>query len=64
MTRGLKNLLKEGKHNEEFISQMKKADEGFTIPNFLTSEIDKMLYISMYIGWLVARNEYNELNYL
>lgn len=51
MTKEVKKYLDYAKHDKEFNTEMELFDTGFRIPNFFTSELDKHLYVSWYIGW-------------
>jgi hypothetical protein len=63
MTPKVKKMYKEARNNPLFESDIKKNEPNFNLNDLLWSNNQKVLYSSIYFGWLIARGEYVESNY-
>lgn len=63
MKRSVKKLYNEALENKEFNMDFKLSDSTYYKPNFFTDEIRKILYTSVYEGYLIAKGQFDEANY-
>jgi hypothetical protein len=54
MTARVKKIYKSGLKNQEFLRQIEEADQDKK-PNILSSGREKIIFTSVYYGWLVAK---------
>lgn len=64
MKKSLRRLYKESISNTEFKDDVKIKDpEGYAEPNMFSPEFHKIIFVSAYYGWLIAKGKYKRSNY-
>ena len=63
MERAVKRLFTEAKNNKTFRQALKDVGEIHYKPSPFWDKETKVLYASIYMGWLVGRGQYKESNY-
>ena len=63
MTEPVKRLYNEAKVNVDFHEALKKVREDYYKPGLFWSEEEKILYASVYMGWLMGKDQYDRKNY-
>ena len=60
----VKRMYNEAKVNKSFQDDLKKHEPDTYKPKLLWGDTEKVIYATIYMGWLIARGEYNENDYL
>lgn len=64
MDKGVKRLLEEAKTNQEFNREAMEADPvSYLKPDFWSCDMTKLVYATVYYGWLIAKGRYKRSNY-
>ena len=63
MTIATKRLYKEAKNNQEFMNALKDQGEKKHSPSMFWCDITKTIFATCYMGWKVARGEWDESIY-
>lgn len=63
MTPAVRRIYDEAKKNKEFQQALKDSGEKEYQPRFMWGETEKAIYATIYMGYLVALNKYDESNY-
>jgi hypothetical protein len=63
MEDSVKNMYKEAKGNLEFQNDLKPHEPKRYKPRWHWNELEKTLFATVYMGWLIAKGKYNESNY-
>jgi hypothetical protein len=58
-----KALFNEGKNNQAFLSELQIHEPENYKPKFWWDNDRKIVFVSIYMGWLIAKGLYNESNY-
>lgn len=56
-------MYKEAKGNLEFQNDLKPHEPKRYKPRWHWNELEKTLFATVYMGWLIAKGKYNESNY-
>lgn len=63
MTEPVRKLYKESLDNEEFVQSLKEAEGKEYIRPIFRGNNTKVFVACIYMGWKMARGEYNESDY-
>jgi len=60
MRSDIKKLYEEARENQDFLREIKEADND-EAPSFFASSTKKHLFVAVYYGWQVARGEFKSM---
>jgi hypothetical protein len=64
MNRKVSKALKKARADKEFVNDYLSSDPDSVVPTFYASDLHKHVFVSIYMGWMMAKGRYNELRML